>query len=369
MLGFLFFIDSVANVPHYLVLFVIFIYVIIARNKQIIVGLNNNRHFVCFLGFFLLLCIVNVVVHGFPGVPNIILMPLGLMCAFAINRNDVKIFVILVFFECFIGFYEYALGISSILPGENNTGEFLDDELLYFKRVMGICGNSSSYALQLLFSVMFVIGFGDLFKKKYRFIFVVTFLIGLFTTFNRTAIGVTFIYIIIELFLKFKYLFEQKKRQAVPFAFFLLCLLFISIVFYGEQIQSQFNRGGDSVDLTGRPYIWANFLSFIESHPIGGNGSVHYLIPYFHGNIAHAHNSFLQIIADHGVILSFFYFFIIMSKINKCNIKFCLVLFFTSITQYILFWGFSFADTLLFAFLCNSSFYLTKNFQCQLVNK
>lgn len=361
MLGFLFFIDCVANVPHYPVLFIIILYTIIFRYKRLSQGVICNRRFGVLLLAFLLLCLINNALHGFPGIPNMILMPIAFLCAFAIDKKDARIFAILVFLECFVGFYEYSLGIASIIPGENNSGEFLDEELLYFKRVSGVCKNSSTYGQQLLYALVFTLGFDGLFTKKQRIVLVITFLLGLFTTFNRTALGIAFLYLMIEACIKFKYLFKLYRVKAILLSFFFLGLLLWLTLLYGQQIISQFNRGGDSVDLTGRPYIWSNFILFIHNHVLGGNGSVHYMIQYHDGLLAHAHNSFLQMIADHGVPIALFYFFIILSKVRKKNIKYCIVLFSTSLTQYILFWGFSMADVMLFAFLCNPRFYYSNS--------
>ena len=357
MFGVLFFIDGVANVPHYLILFLIVMYTILFRHKRLSQGIAKNRQFGSLLIFFLLLCFINNAIHGFPGIPNMVLMPVAFLCAFAIDKNDAKIFAILVFLECFIGFYEYSLGIASIIPSENNSGEFVDDELLYFKRVSGICNNSSTYGQQLLYSILFTLGFEGLFTKKQRIILLITFLLGLYTTFNRTALGIAFLYLMIEVYLRFKYLFKLYKGRALILSFFFIGVLLLLSFVYGQQIISQFNRGGDSVDLTGRPYIWSNFLLFISEHLLGGNGSVHYMIQYHDGFMAHAHNSFIQMVADHGIPIALFYFFIIFSKLRKHNLKYCIVLFSTSLTQYILFWGFSMADVMLFAFLCNPNFY------------
>lgn len=360
MLGFLLFILTIAGVPHYLALFAIIIYAIRGRYRQISEGLKLNKRFTGFLALFVLLITINAIIHfaetGSFQVPNMCLMPFAFICALGLNEKDIKFFIYLVFIECLFGFYEYSLGINTILPGLE-TDDFSSEELLYFKRVLGLSNNSSSFSEKLLFSIIFLSQFSDLFSKRVKISFFVVFIGGLFVTFNRTAIIASLIYLFFYYYSIILVVLKKRKGLGVALLLIVIIVVGVAIPKYGLDILSQFNRGGDEMDLTGRPYIWASFYDFISNNLFLGNGSAHYMISYYEGRMAHAHNSFIQLFADHGIFIAIFYLLTIFSKFNKRNIIVCISIMVASLTQYVVFWGFSVPDVFLFAFLCNPKFY------------
>ena len=72
----------------------------------------------------------------------------------------------------------------------------------------------------------------------------------------------------------------------------------------------------------------------------------------------HAHNSFLQVIANNGILLGGFLIVLTLAKLNKKNIVYIVPLLVYSLTQYGIFWGTSLTDVVFFALLCKPSLYV-----------
>ena len=109
----------------------------------------------------------------------------------------------------------------------------------------------------------------------------------------------------------------------------------------------QFTRGSGGVELSGRSEIWTFFLLFISDNFIFGNGSVKL---YAEGGM-HAHNSFLQLLANNGIVLSFLYIAWLGININKNNFIYVISILIFSTAQYGVFWGTSVMDITLFLLL------------------
>lgn len=358
MLGVLLYFATLSFVPHIFAIVLLF-WVLFRRTGAIQNVWWYNKTFISVYFFLCIGCTLNVLFHNFKGIPNIYMTIITYICAFALEKKDVRIFAILVFCECFIGFYEYSLGIESIVPGVSDVS-FQDEELLYYKRVAGLSVGSSSFSQKILYSIIFLMGYKSLFTKRERYLMNSVFILGLFCTFNRTTIIIVFIFYILFFCEEYK---RYLKRHWISIVILVLCFILISSYFlYGvfDKILYQMTRGNSANVLTGRDYIWLQFIAFIRDNLLFGNGSVRLLVPYWSGPI-HAHNSYLQLIADNGVILAFIYLMNVFFKLNTRNRLLCFPMFLTSFTQFIIFWGFSVADVFLFAFLCNPKFYLAGN--------
>ncbi|GAP67738.1 O-antigen ligase like membrane protein, partial [Bacteroidales bacterium 6E] len=121
-----------------------------------------------------------------------------------------------------------------------------------------------------------------------------------------------------------------------------------------EEILYQFTRGKEGVNMfSGRFYIWNEFYNFIKQNLFWGNNSYKYFIDYF-GKRAHAHSSFLQILATHGIFITILYLILIVKNLNKINFPFVLVMLIYSTSQYGIFWGFSMTDIVLFILIFNT---------------
>jgi O-antigen ligase len=112
----------------------------------------------------------------------------------------------------------------------------------------------------------------------------------------------------------------------------------------------------NGINTSGRTLIWANFLQFIEQNLWFGNGSDKlYFKEIDHENkkfkLVHAHNSYLEFLATHGLILSGFFGFILLCLWRRKNSIFIVSILFFSIFQYGIFWGFSLLDLVFTSFL------------------
>jgi len=102
--------------------------------------------------------------------------------------------------------------------------------------------------------------------------------------------------------------------------------------------------------LSGRIEIWQKNREFIKHNFFWGNNSYKYYINYY-GAKAHAHNSYLQILATHGVAIFFLYLLLVFRNIRKDNYIYVIPILIYSLSQYGIFWGFSLTDIVLFIFL------------------
>lgn len=351
MLGFLLYLDTLVFAPYVFAL-VVALYAIIARKNQLSIVVRRNNRFLVVFALFLFLCTLNTLVHGFNGIPNMYMQVFMLATAFALDSKDAKVFILLTCAECLVGAAEYYLGVSSFVQADPDF--FEGEELLYFKRVNGLSGNSSTLSEKVLISSVLLYGIRDELKKRTRQLMLVILLLGFFISFNRTAI-ITYLVFIICIFLQ-QYKSQSKKYRTLIVFLTVICVVPAIVVFwanFGELITLQFSRGGDTESmLTGRPYIWSLFGKFISDHLLLGNGSVHLLVPYYSGLI-HSHNSFIQLLADHGLILAVIYLLNVLLRFNKYNWLYCFPFIVLSLTQYTLFWGYSMGDVFFFALLCN----------------
>ncbi len=359
MLGILLFFSTIANIPYWFRLIPV-IWVVFKRKDILFKNVACNQRFLVLFVLFILGCILNNIFHGLTSIPNVYMNIPMLLCAFALNQKDLRCFVVLTLLECFVGMYEYHLGISSILSG--SIDDFEDGDYLYFKRVSGLSVGSSIFSQKIMFSTIFLLFFKGLFSKKVILCSVVICFVGLFTTFNRTSLGIAMLCLGIYLCREYKSEMKKNVKYGAFILLMVLPLLFYLFEIYGGEIFNQFTRGNTDTALTGRPYIWAKFIAFIIENPLFGNGSVRLLVSRV-VDVIHAHNSFLQLIADHGLILSSIFLINIFIKINKYNLLCCVLVFLSSLTQYTIFWGFSVADVFFFAILCNVLLYRSPSLQ------
>jgi hypothetical protein len=112
----------------------------------------------------------------------------------------------------------------------------------------------------------------------------------------------------------------------------------------------------EGLNTSGRILIWLNYLDFIEHHFYFGNGSNKLMMRVTNPEtkeivLYHAHNSFLEIIGTHGIILAVFYLFLYFLWWGKTNLPILLAILFYSMAQYGIFWGFSILDAIFIYFL------------------
>lgn len=355
MVGILVYLTTIPIVPSFFFGF-IFIYVMFFRRKEIAVNMKKNRQFFYGIIIFVVLCCINTLIHVFFRFPNFILLPLTVIISFGLNKNDLKIFLYLLLVEVLIGCYEQYLGISSILP-TTETSDFAGEDLLYNRKAAGISNGPASFGLKLLIGIMIVYIQGEENKPLKKAILIGILFFGILTTFTRTVLLIATFLIFAHLFIKYKYYIFHTFKGNLCF------VIFVSLVLYGfyqvaDTIIFQLARGGDTVDVSGRDEIWNRMFVFIKDNILLGNGSVRYMCT-LNGNEYHAHNSFIQLLVDHGIVLSIPFLALIFSKINRYNYLYILCLFLTSIAQYTIFWAYSPIDVFFYAFLCSPLIGLT----------
>ena len=279
-----------------------------------------------------------------------ILTPLAYLISRIIKERDLKIFVYLVAFECLFVFYESAQGISTIYNNLEGYSEFESvDDLIYFNRPYGLSNNASGVAEKLLIAIMFLSLLGK--KIKFSFFFHFIFFSALIINFGRTAIICVLFFFFLNLIVKFFTIDTLNKVQSI-FLLMLVCIfLFIVIDFsFITELSRQFTRGTDSLDLSGRDEIWPQFINFISNNIFFGNHSIKLYFNHY-GTQAQAHNSFIMVLATHGIFIFAIYLLMLFYNISKFNYKYIFTICLFSMTQYAIYWGISFMDTAFLFFL------------------
>jgi len=112
----------------------------------------------------------------------------------------------------------------------------------------------------------------------------------------------------------------------------------------------------DSVGTSGRKIIWFNYMAFIWDNPWFGNGSDKLLFKSWQQrkesyHLVHAHNSFIQMLGNNSLLITFLYFLFYVSKVRLRNIVPIAAFLLYSCGQYGVFWGMSFGDVFFAALL------------------
>jgi O-antigen ligase len=370
MLGLIIFLSTVAFIPQYVFLLGPLYYFAFSRNNSLI---NKNMFSfnvnILIIGSIILLSFINILSGTNPKTsytdffPYTTLMFLSYFFAFAVKRIDLKIIIYLIVLESIVVITQHFMGVTTFfseLSVETEASSIIDEDLLYNNRALGLSSNSSIAALKFLLAFI-LIDFLQLRGKLYTALKLIIFA-GVFYTFNRTVLLVLGIYIFFSISKKSIYILVDLMDLKIKQSNFLITiigsiLLFSVVVFsiqYMDEIVVQLTRD-KGVDMSGRDLIWANFLSFIkENLMFGHHSSKYYFAEYYSGPI-HAHNSFLQIIANHGIIISLLFILLIIVNLSRKNILLVFTLVFYSVFQYGVFWGISITDIILFIALFRSA--------------
>lgn len=353
MLGFLIYIFStIPYFPHYF-LFIPFIYTIFFRNKRVLSPIRNKNslfiEIIVFTIILLLLFFVSFILEQKPiEFPYFIPTFITFLLASCLNQKDIKIIIICFIVESFIAFGEFSLGVPTILPNVSTQEEFTSD-LLYYRKVSGLCVGPSTFAVHQLMGILLIYLNRKHIKHYLLYIFILN--IAIVLSFTRTIIVVSIPLSIFFVLQHYKDTLKNSKffkGLAITTIIFTIFLVFFK---FGEIIMFELTRGGSSGDLlTGRPEIWAKFFDFIKDNFLLGNFGFRTRVPYNNG-LAHAHNSFIQLFANCGVIMFLYYITMIIRRINKNNILLIAPIFIASLAQYEIFWGISFSDIMFFYFL------------------
>lgn len=291
--------------------------------------------------------------------PYILFLIPSYFIATEISRKTLYWVLMFILFEVFIGILEYYYGKVTFFTNRIALDQIDIDqnELLYFRRVLGLSGNSSGFAdkIQIGFIVLYILK--DFFTKN-KFIFInILLTIGLLTSFNRTAIITVFIFLFILLLYK---IFNRATSFTIKIVAIIgigLTMTIISIYFINILLL-QFTRNSLSLDviLTHRDEIWKYYFNFIEAHLFCGNGSV----KLWYGNF-HAHNTFIMTLASNGAIISILLFSLIVYGVTKKTFPYILTFILSGLTQYEFLWGISFPDIFFLFLIINKNHLFLSN--------
>jgi O-antigen ligase len=103
-----------------------------------------------------------------------------------------------------------------------------------------------------------------------------------------------------------------------------------------------------------------NYIQFIGEHKWFGFGSDKLLFKAIDQDekklkLIHAHNSFLQLLASNGIIISFLFLGILFFIWTKKNLLLLIPILLYSCFQYGIFWGFSLLDVFFFSILITNT--------------
>jgi hypothetical protein len=252
-------------------------------------------------------------------------------------------FYALIVVECLIVILEYFNGVPSFWVNKQFSWE--DSGLMYFTRPFGLGENSSVAAYNIFLGLLL---HEILEPKKWIVGYVIQLILlcGILLTFNRTIIICCLVFFMLKNFSTIKYIAKSKWAFGI--------ILFLIMVFFGyhywDIILNQFTRNSGSIELTGRKMVWGRYIKFISENLFFGNGTIKYFFE-FDGRTFHAHNSYLQILATSGIFVFLLYIGMIFKGVNKSNFPFVCSLAIAGLSQYIIFWGISIPDIMLFYFI------------------
>lgn len=271
-----------------------------------------------------------------------------------INKQVLHFILIFIIIEIGIGIFEYAIGVPFLFtPKSSGSGEteFGTGNLLYYNRVFGISTTTSAFALKVFvgFLIFYFIGINNKIKV---YLFLGLLLAGLYITFNRSAIGASVAFLLLYLANSWKYKLRATKANSILFT--ITITLFIAGILaaslYSDEVINQFNRGRSVIDYSSRDTVYSYYSDFILSNLFFGNGSYKLWLD-ISGSLYHAHNSFLQTLANNGFFIFTLYLALILVNLNKNNYIYIIPILLYSLLQYGIFWGISFVDIIFFFFL------------------
>lgn len=368
MTGFLTYLPTLAFIPHEAFALTL-LFVLIRYHKSIIalfLDFAQIKKAFLLLSAIAVLSIINFFIgyfffDGELGFPYPVLMLATYFIAMVISRKDLEVIFWLSVFEGFIVIAEFAAGTNSFLPEYARMGT-IDTDLLYFSRPMGLSYNSSIVAYKLLIAILIA----EHLKKDrliYRLAQIILFA-GIVLTFSRTIIVVLMIYFAMSYGRRYIGVISELLQFKIKLKSFLFLFVFTGLLSVGvffvvvnfSTLSNQFTRGRGNIEFSGRELIWPQFIETIRENPLSGNHSIKFYADY-HGipKAAHAHNSFLQILADQGVFIFALYMLFVLLNVNRRNLFIVVAFVIYSLTQYGVFWGISLIDIVFMAFLLRSN--------------
>lgn len=322
-----------------------------------------------------------------------------------------KTIIFLTALECVIAIIEYSIGFRSLIMTFEGNNIISDYSLLYNSRVFGLSVNSSVLAYKVFISLI-LIDFIQL-KRQFNWVFRLILTVGLIFSFSRIIYLLLILYWFITMISYFRIGFKNAIRES---SFLFMFLILIANIIFFNTIKNQLTRGAhdaetsfsnttettvgipqkcsdihalplkegtinpsdqglgdklllsaENIQSSGRKKIWLNYINYIEQNFLLGNGSDklmfrQWLVDYNRFKLVHAHNSFLQLLATNGIIITILYLVLYFSLMKSFNLIPVLIIILYSCLNYGIFWGFSLMDFMLIIFITHS---LTRNYDYQ----
>jgi hypothetical protein len=237
--------------------------------------------------------------------------PLGyvflIICALIgrwINASTVRWLLVFICFEALVCSIQLALGQPYVFAGQRdailNSGEteWGSTDLLYFNRAYGLSTNSSVAAQKFMLGVLIL--FYTAIRRRWMILAGILLAAGLYCTFNRSTLIAVAFFILLKgagVFLR-----TPGKRQLQVLATIALTATILTVKW--PQVREQFLRGNldqSVVQESGRLGLLTAATETIAANPILGNFSQRFEVSEY-GEWLHLHNSWLQLLADHGIV-------------------------------------------------------------------
>jgi hypothetical protein len=221
-----------------------------------------------------------------------------------INEAVLRWLLLFITFEALVCVVQILSGRPYVFTGQleaiHDSGEteWGSVDLLYFNRAYGLSTNSSTAAQKFLIGFMIVSEISI--RRAWSVIAAIGLVAGMYCTFNRTAM-ISAICFGSLIFLKEMFGSLNRKKIALLIIF---CSTVIILLFNWESVVNQFMRGRSDktiFDEAGRQIFFVSGIDFFKSNLLFGNFSQRFEVIEA-GVSLHLHNSWLQVLADHGLI-------------------------------------------------------------------
>lgn len=277
--------------------------------------------------------------------PYLVLILVALIVGMAFRRSDLIVVLLLVLLEIAVGVTEYVAGVHSFFSvehrGQTQIGE---TELLYYNRVFGLSMNSSVYAFKVLMGFVILMAIKSELTRRIFLVCAAIVAIGFITSFNRTAI--------VAAGLSLMFYYATNWRVVISG-----CLLGGAAgILYLSTIIENLTRGRGELDLSGRDFIFSEFLDVLKQNPFFGNAAQKVWLE-IHGGLYHAHSSYLEFLVSNGILISIIFVLGYYILVLRGRMLAALPLLIYSVFQYGLLWGLVFNDVVFFGLM----FYLLRS--------
>ena len=344
---------------HLLMLLVVPLFI---KRREVFKYERHEFQFLVLISFVALLSVVNNVIgfvfSGSISFPFFVFTIFSFICYKLIDRKVLCYILLFVCVELALAIVQYVFGVSSFSMIGQSYNEFTSDAL-YYRKSAGLSSSSSVLAYKILIAFIVSDYLIDDGNGKRKIVLYAILVAGLYVTFNRTVIFSVLVFLAIA-YSGFVLSFIKTRRGLfVMLPAVMLVMLFLVPLLY-DFLALQFARGDASkgVDLSGRAFVWKDYIDFIIANPVLGNFSGKYIseisVPGYGLHQFHAHNSFLMLFSSQGILIGFMFLIVVLSKLNRFNFKYMMPLFVYSFAQYGMFWGLSFFDIFAFYFLMSS---------------